>query len=163
MKADMLLNKETKPNQNTNRRKIKFRGYKEIDVWREEYITISRESRLKNSQGWNGKNKLIINTYVNEQHHGIKQTNLCRSEINQRKNRSYSKEHYQTFKTWVRNQCGKTDKKASTTNQNAKTEEKRENMLGRNEQSNMTKTNDTSRGDKLKDSSKRTKIKKIPR
>ena len=27
------------------------------------------------------KNKQIINTYLNEKYHGIKQTNLCKSEI----------------------------------------------------------------------------------
>ena len=47
------------------------------------------------------------------------------------------------------NKTGNTDKKFTTTNKNAKTEEKYWNMLGRKEKSNPTiKINDTTQGDK---------------
>ena len=39
-------------------------------------------NKNNNSRGINRKNKQIINTYLKEQHHGIKQTNQCKSEIN---------------------------------------------------------------------------------
>ena len=39
------------------------------------------ELRLENSRGRNWKNKQIINTYLNEWHHGIKRINLRRSWI----------------------------------------------------------------------------------
>ena len=42
------------------------------------------------------------------------------------------KEHNQKFKTWMGNQTVNTNREFSTTNENAKTEKKRENMLGRN-------------------------------
>ena len=65
----------------TQEDKNKCRDYKENDVWKENHITIFQEPKLENSQGRNGKSKWIINTYPNEEHHGIKWTYLCRSKI----------------------------------------------------------------------------------
>ena len=47
------------------RRKNKWRDYKENYIWKEDYITISKKPRLKNNQGKNWKNKLTINAYLN--------------------------------------------------------------------------------------------------
>ena len=60
-------------------------------------------SSLENSQGWNWKNKQLINSYLSEQHHGIKWTNLCESEISLCKNRCSPKEYKQKLKTWMEN------------------------------------------------------------
>ena len=38
-----------------------------------------------------------------EQHHRIKQTNLCRSKISQRKHRGFPKKNERKFKTWMEN------------------------------------------------------------
>ena len=40
-----------------------------------------KKNQPKQSKQKMGKNKQIINTYFNEQHHRIKQTNLCVSEF----------------------------------------------------------------------------------
>ena len=91
------------------------------DVGKESRITISHESRLEKSQDGNWKNKRIINPYLYEQHQGIKRTNQYRSEISPRKNRGFPKEHEQKLKTWMGNQTGNTNKKASTKSKNGKT------------------------------------------
>ena len=70
----------------TNTRRKKCTDYKENDVWKkttlpslekQDWITVKLETE---------KNKRTISTYLNEQHHGIKRTNLCRSEITLWKN-----------------------------------------------------------------------------
>ena len=92
-------------------------------------------------------NKVLA--HLNEQHHGIKGTNLYGSEISLRESRGSSKEHKQTFKTWMGNQTGNTDKKAPTS-KNTTTDEKCQNMSRRKEQSNKTRTKDATRKDKSK-------------
>ena len=52
------------------------------------------------SQGRNSKNKRIINIYLNEEQHGIKRTNLYKSENS---HWDYPQEHEQKFKTWMEN------------------------------------------------------------
>ena len=70
-----------------NTMKKECKDNRENDVWKENYITISQEPRLENSQGRNcKKNKkkkktTAINTYLSEQYHRSERTNLCRSEI----------------------------------------------------------------------------------
>ena len=56
----------------TLERKKEYRDFEENYFWKEDYIPISQEPRLENSQGRNWKNKQIINTYFNQQHNGIK-------------------------------------------------------------------------------------------
>ena len=87
----------------TQEEKKECRGFEENDVWKKYHIITSQEPRLENSQNRNWKNKRIVNTYLNEQRHGIKQTNLCRSKINLWKSRGPSKEHEQKSETKVEN------------------------------------------------------------
>ena len=58
---------------------------------------------MENSQGRNGRNKQIINTYLNEQYHGIKRTDLCGSENSVYQNQYSPNEHEQKLKTWMGN------------------------------------------------------------
>ena len=66
------------------------------------------------------KYKRIINTYLKEQHHEIKRTNLRRIGIS----RCSRKEHEQKLKIWMENSTGNAYKKSSTTSKNDKTEKK---------------------------------------
>ena len=57
--------------------KNEYRDFKKNYVWKEDEIP---SLRLEKRQGRMRKNKRIIDSYRNEKHHGIKQTNLCKSE-----------------------------------------------------------------------------------
>ena len=78
-----------------------------------------------------------------------------------KKNRGSPKEHEQKFKTLMRNQTVNTNKKTLITSKNAKTKEKREDILERKGQSNAVKTNDTTRRDESEGPGERRKTKNI--
>ena len=62
---------------NTNpRRKNEYRDHIKNNVRKEKQISISREPKQENSQVENRKNKRLIDKNSNEQHHGIKRSNL---------------------------------------------------------------------------------------
>ena len=55
-----------------------------LSFWYQDWKTVKIETEKK-------KNQKIIYTDLNERHHGIKRTNLYRSEISMRKSRGFSK------------------------------------------------------------------------
>ena len=67
---------------NTNtRRKMNVEIMKKILSEKKTTLPFSQELRQDKCQVGNRKNKQRINKYSNEQHHGIKRSNLCWSEI----------------------------------------------------------------------------------
>ena len=109
------------------RRRNEYQRFKENCVCKEVLITIANKLKLDKWQGRNLKNRRIINTYLNKQHHGFKRTNLCMNEISF-KNWCSPKGYKQKLKTWIGNSTGKVDKKYTTTSENDKTEGERWNM-----------------------------------
>ena len=98
-----------------------------------------------NSQVGNRKNKRLTKEYPNEQHHKIKQSNICRREISLRKNRG------SPIKTRMGNQVGISDEKSTTTSKNAETEH--ENIFGQSRKTRRleeTKQKILTKGAKLK-------------
>ena len=73
------------PNPTEEKLKQELKGNAEIlkifYIRKKDRIIIFQEPRLENSQVRNWKNKRLINTYLNEQHYGIRRTNLCKSKI----------------------------------------------------------------------------------
>ena len=121
-----------------------------------EDITISQKSRQEKSQDRNGKNKRLINTYLNEQHHRIKPTNLCRSKISLLKNRAPAKEHKNLKPEWeIRRET-----QMRKLRQQAKMLRPKKNArICWDEQDDTIRTNDRIRGDKSEGTGERRKTK----
>ena len=99
-------------NTNTRRKKWMLRLLRELYLKSKLCSHLLKNKTEKNS--WQElKNKQIINTYINEQHHGIKRTNLCGIENCQCWNQCSPKEHKKNFKTWMGNKTGNIDKKST--------------------------------------------------
>ena len=66
---------ETSHTQKQNKHKgekVNVETMKENDVWKEKHITVTQEPKTGKQSKQKGKNKTIINSYPNEQHHRIK-------------------------------------------------------------------------------------------
>ena len=147
----------TKHKTDTNTRgKDECKNYEENYIWKQNSIVFSQEPIQENSQYRNWKNKQLIKRYSNEQHHGIKWSNLCRNEMCLWKNWSSPEEHEQRVKTWMGNVIENTGKKHRTTSKNIKTGEKYENR-------GTIVAKYTTRRNKSEGTGKRRKTKKILR
>ena len=74
-------NQNTEQTLLTQEEKINVEIIKRMMSEKETTLPSLRNQEWKTVKVETEKNKLIINTYPNEQHHRIKQINLCRSKI----------------------------------------------------------------------------------